>query len=191
MSFTKLSKKKQPNKVVVDLIYKFDISKTHKALDVGAGPLIETKFLIDNNFHVSAVDMDLESQNTAQSINNKSLYFQLGKIQNIDILKNEFDLVLSFNTLSFLPQSELLPVFNKMSDSLKNGGYMVISFFGNRDDWAKKENDLTFLNKNQVENLFDKSFEIERFIEEDKKGMTVTKTIKHWHIFTVVAKKIL
>lgn len=191
MSFAKLSQKKTPNQAIVDLMHKFNFSKKHKALDVGAGPLIETKFLLDKNFTVFAVDSDSESQKIAQSFNNESLVFVLGKIQEVDLLKDEFDLVLSFNTLSFIPKGEISLVFNKITDSVKVGGYIIVSFFGNRDDWAKKYSNLSFFTRSQVTSLFDKNFNIERFIEEDKKGMTVQRIMKNWHIFTVVAKKML
>lgn len=48
---------------------------------------------------------------------------------------------------------------------------------------------MIFLTKEQVIKLFE-GFEIVRFNEIEKDGMTGIGNIKHWHIYDVIAKKI-
>lgn len=47
---------------------------------------------------------------------------------------------------------------------------------------------MTFLEKDEVIKLF-QNFEIIEFKEFEKDRMTGMKTMKHWHIFNVIAKK--
>ena len=47
---------------------------------------------------------------------------------------------------------------------------------------------MTFFTKEQVQNLFDE-FDIIKFNEVEKEGLTGLGNMKHWHIFNVIAKK--
>lgn len=67
-------------------------------------------------------------------------------------------------------------------------GYFVGNFFGVNDEWQQSKDEMTFLNKQQVLELFSK-FEIICFKEIEKDGMTGLGKMKHWHIFNVIAKK--
>lgn len=188
MSYAKLSKKKEPNRILVDLVSK--LKKTGKALDVGAGPLIESKFLLKSGFDVDAYDKDLETAKKAEDIKDDNFNFYLKTIQDSNLDAEIYDLVLSFLTLPFVPPNEFNLVIKKILATTKVGGYVVVSLFGKRDGWAKNHSDMTFLSRKQVVDLFKSGFEIERFIEEDKIGLTVDGNTKKWHIFSVVAKKI-
>lgn len=48
---------------------------------------------------------------------------------------------------------------------------------------------MVFLPKEQILNLFEKSFEIAYFNEIEQDGKTGLGKIKHWHIYNVIAKK--
>lgn len=62
------------------------------------------------------------------------------------------------------------------------------SFFGKKDSWNRKQNNMTFFSKEEVLNLFE-DFEIISFFEKDENGKTVLGKEKHWNIFYVIAKK--
>lgn len=49
---------------------------------------------------------------------------------------------------------------------------------------------MVFLSKEQVLELFKNTFEIIEFSEIEKDGKTGLGKMKHWHIYTVIAKKI-
>jgi hypothetical protein len=50
---------------------------------------------------------------------------------------------------------------------------------------------MIFFSKEQVLDLFKDSFEIICFKEVEKDGMTGLGKIKHWHIYNVIARKIV
>jgi hypothetical protein len=72
------------------------------------------------------------------------------------------------------------------SHSLKSGGRFAGQFFGVNDSWANNP-EMTFHTEEQVRALFD-GFEVESFHEQDEDGSSLNGP-KHWHIFTVIARK--
>ena len=67
-------------------------------------------------------------------------------------------------------------------------GYFVGNFFGLNDSWATTKEQMIFLSKEQVLELF-KLFEIVKFEEIEKDGKTGLGKIKHWHTYEIIAKK--
>ena len=58
-----------------------------------------------------------------------------------------------------------------------------------RDSWVNIKEQMVFLSKEQVLELFKESFEIIEFNEVEKDGKTGLGKMKHWHIYNVIAKK--
>ena len=58
-----------------------------------------------------------------------------------------------------------------------------------RDSWVNIKEQMVFLSKEQVLELFKDSFEIIEFNEVEKDGKTELGKMKHWHIYNVIAKK--
>ncbi len=63
------------------------------------------------------------------------------------------------------------------------------NFFGLNDSWTKIKEQMVFLSKEQVLDLFKGFFEIIQFNEIEKDGKTGLGKIKHWHIYNIIAKK--
>lgn len=188
MSFTKLANKKRPNAILVELVSSIGHTQG-KALDLGAGPLVESQFLLESGYEVDAVDKDPASADVASKINNKKFEFFAENIVDFNFKKEKYDLAISLLTLPFIQPEAFNNVFERLISSVKAGGYIYVSLFGDRDDWARTQSAMTFLTKQKIVELF-KSFEIIQFIEEEEEGQTVRGGIKKWHIFSIVAKKL-
>lgn len=63
------------------------------------------------------------------------------------------------------------------------------NFFGSNDSWAKIKEQMIFLSKEKVLDLFKNSFEVVQFSEIEKDGKTGLGKMKHWHIYNIIAKK--
>ncbi len=63
------------------------------------------------------------------------------------------------------------------------------NFFGSNDSWAKIKEQMIFLSKEKVLDLFKDSFEVVQFSEIEKDGKTGLGKMKHWHIYNIIAKK--
>lgn len=97
------------------------------------------------------------------------------------------DLIVANFSLSFCNKNDFEKLWNKIRNSILNDGYFVGNFFGNNDEWKNIKEEMTFLTKSQTIQLF-KDFEIIKFKEVEKDGLTGLGKIKHWHIFNVIAK---
>jgi hypothetical protein len=78
-------------------------------------------------------------------------------------------------------------LWEKVTKAVKTGGRFAGQFFGVNDTWAYRK-DMIFHTGEQVRALF-ADFEIESFHEQDEEGEATTGP-KHWHVFTVIARKI-
>lgn len=58
-----------------------------------------------------------------------------------------------------------------------------------RDSWVNIKEQMVFLSKEQVLELFKDSFEIIEFNEVEKDGKTGLGKTKHWHIYNIIARK--
>ena len=66
-------------------------------------------------------------------------------------------------------------------------GRFAGNFFGLNDSWAGNK-EMTFHSAEEVRKLF-RNFEIEVFDERDEDGSTASGEEKHWHVYSVIAKK--
>ena len=58
------------------------------------------------------------------------------------------------------------------------------------DSWRPIKEEMVFLSKEQVLELFINKFDIIEFKEIEKDGKTGLEKIKHWNIYNVIAKKL-
>ena len=63
------------------------------------------------------------------------------------------------------------------------------NFFGSNDSWSKIKEQMIFLSKEKVLDLFKDSFEVVQFSEIEKDGKTGLGKMKHWHIYNIIAGK--
>ena len=100
----------------------------------------------------------------------------------------EADLINASYSLPFCQPDHFENLWNKIYRSLKLNGRFSGNFFGEKDTWVVNK-DMTFLTKHNTELLF-KNFTIESFEIRDEDGETALGRKKHWHVFSIVAKKI-
>lgn len=188
MSFTKHTKKKIPNRTLMRLVENVDCQSC-KALDIGSGPLVETKFLLEKGCFVDAIDKDSESAQMASQIKDEKFSFFHTDVVNFNFKKEVYGLIVSLHALPFVNPNDFNSIFNKILYSLKSGGYLCISLFGDRDGWVSTRDTMSFFTREEVESMFS-SLKILRFIEDDDVAPTASGEAKEWHIYTIIAKKL-
>lgn len=164
--------------------------KTGNAVELGCGAGRDTVCLIKNGWNVLAIDREnVESRIVAKLSEEelKQFKFSKQKFEYIELEKN--NLVVSNFSLPFCNKNNFTELWNKINDSILKEGYFVGNFFGNNDEWKNTKEEMTFLTKEQVMELF-KNFDIIEFKEIEKDAITGLGKMKHWHIFNVIAKKL-
>lgn len=159
------------------------------ALDLGAGTLIESKFLIKKGFkNVLAIDNAPEAKRFANTLKNKKFKYKNISFQKYNFPKKKFDLINAQFALPFYGKKGFNSFIKKVKSSLKSKGIFTGQFFGKEDSWKKSDYDIAFHTKRQVLNLLS-GFNILEFEEEKKKGKNSIGKPKHWHIFHFIVQK--
>jgi len=97
------------------------------------------------------------------------------------------DLIHASYSIPFCHPDHFPALWEKISNALKPGGRFAGQFFGVHDTWADNK-DMTFHTEEQVRAML-KNLETEFFHEQDEDGQAASGP-KHWHVFTVIARKL-
>jgi SAM-dependent methyltransferase len=98
------------------------------------------------------------------------------------------DLLNASCSLPFCSPKHFASLWRKIVTSIRPGGRFSGHFFGVHDEWASLA-DMTFHSRGQVKLLL-RNFKIERLQEKEWEGTTASGRKKHWHVFSVVARKL-
>ncbi|HEV7702311.1 MAG TPA: class I SAM-dependent methyltransferase [Candidatus Paceibacterota bacterium] len=158
-----------------------------KAIDIGGGALNDTRYLLEQDFDVTAIDKSPLMEQESKNIQSDKLHTFTTGFEEFDFPENEYDIATAMYALPFTDSTHFDAVFAKIKSSLKTGGIFCGQFFGERDEWSVNPK-MIFHTKQQVENLL-KDLEIISFKEEEKDDTTAKGDMKHWHVFHVIARK--
>ena len=163
--------------------------KTGNAVELGCGAGRDTVCLIKNGWNVLAIDReDVESRIVVklEAEELKQFKFLKQKFEDIELEKN--NLIVANFSLPFCNKNNFKELWNKIDNSILKDGYFVGNFFGENDEWKITKEEMTFLTKEQIIELF-RDFVIIELKEVEKDGITGLGQMKHWHVFNVIAKK--
>lgn len=159
------------------------------ALDVGAGALNATKYLLSVGFsQVTALDSAPASQKAAEDLPPDRVTFVLSRFEDFDYPASAYDLVNAEFSLPFIRRESFAAVFARLLGAVKPGGLFTGQLFGLNDSWNTPESGMNFHSRDEVERLL-RGFEIVELEEEDHPGKTKLGEPKHWHIFHILARK--
>jgi tellurite methyltransferase len=183
--YYKTMKKAPPSSLLIEaLLY----CKGGEALDLGAGPLNDVKFLLDKGFLVTAVDKSDDIAAIAKSIDNKEFTYVQTTFEKFDFPPQKFDLISAQWSLSFNPPESFNSMFQKLKSSLKAGGIFCSQLYGIKDDWASREN-MSFFEVDKIKQLLS-GMEVIKLSEGEENINNIEGKTKHWHVFEVIAKKV-
>lgn len=157
------------------------------AADLGCGTGIDTLELLRNGWSVLAIDHDQRSIEILEQNILPQPSFLTTRLQSFENL--------SLPTLQLINASHALPFckpryfdncWATICQALQPGGIFCGHFFGIHDDWSLRPA-MTFHRKEDMATLFS-GFDLLRIEEIEKDGPTISGMIKHWHLFTVIAR---
>ena len=98
-------------------------------------------------------------------------------------------LILANASLFFAKPESFDEIWTNLEGSLVSGGVFAGDFMGIKDDWAISHTiPITSLTKASVMALFE-GLDLIAFHERDELGQTQIGKSKHWHTYSVIAKK--
>lgn len=180
------TKNKPPRTLLVQsLVY---VHKKDKALDLGAGALNDSLYLLAQGFeHVTALDKEPLAQEIADGIPKDSFSYIISNLENYVFSKNIFNLINAQYTLPFVLPHSFDYVWDGIYESLKQGGVLTGQLFGHNDEWVSRK-EMNFHTKEKVEKLLE-HFDILFFNEEETDSRTAAGNMKHWHVFNFILRK--
>ncbi len=165
------------------------VSDCGSALDVGAGALVDSRYLLEEGFTaVTAFDADETSRELAAAISDERFFFYKQSFTEFQYVKEAYDLVTGQYAFSFMSVKDFDQVFQQILDSIKVGGIVTGNIFGDRDGWNNGDGTKTFLTKEDCQLLFS-DWEILLFNEVERDDETALGVPKHWHEFEIIARK--
>ncbi|MBV6479944.1 MAG: hypothetical protein HGGPFJEG_02750 [Ignavibacteria bacterium] len=182
-----------PRETLISALELFDkeniVSEKLLAIDLGCGSGRDTFELLKRGWNVFAIDkeqsgIDIIIGALPPEFRNK-LTLVVSSFEKINL--PPADLVNASYSLPFCLPEHFDELWMKIENSVLSGGRFSGVFFGLNDDWSKFS-DMTFLEKNKINGMFN-NFTIEYFNEKDEDGETSTGEKKHWHVYSVIAKK--
>ncbi len=140
------------------------------ALDIGAGNLRDTKFLLHEGFKVTAVDPSPGSVAAAQKIDDPNFTMFQGFAGAYPFPENHFSIINAQQILFHFPKAKFDFIMEKIQSSLTSGGILCANFLGENDTWNSPEKNMTITPAKDLPEIL-KGFEIV-YIKEHERDQT-------------------
>lgn len=159
------------------------------AIDLGSGSGRDTAELLRRGWKVLAVDNEPEAIKWVRSATKPKYHARLRtRLVSFEKVKlPKCDLVNASYSLPFCSPERFASFWRRILASIRPGGRFAGHFFGVRDEWAR-DSLMTFHTVRQVKSRLS-YLETEFFLEREWNGTTASGLRKHWHVFSVVARK--
>jgi SAM-dependent methyltransferase len=178
--YIKLTENKLPRPLLVEALEY--VHHRYSALDLGAGALNDSKYLLSVGFSkVVAIDSE-----EVPLFSHPAFIFKKVSIEDYDFPSDTFYLVNAQFVLPFIKKDKLRHAIAGIKKSLKDEGLFTGQFFGTNDDWNKLPSVSIFSKEEVLDMLSD--FEKIVIREEEKEAPTASGSLKHWHIFHFIVK---
>ena len=159
------------------------------AIDLGAGAGQDTLSLLQQGWHVLAVDEEEESgdliteQAESRHLDSK-LAILISAFENLPFaFLRPMDLIYGGFSLPFCHPAAFPVFWGQIKQNLKKEGILAVNLFGIHHSWHLSES-MTFHTRQQVEAMFE-GFDILQLEEIDE----VEDDAVRWHYFNIIARK--
>jgi trans-aconitate methyltransferase len=158
------------------------------ALDIGAGSLNSTRYLLSAGFTVHAVDADPYTAELAAQLDNRRLAMHCADVLDVPVPHRTFDLIVAIHILHLLPRRDLDTIVPRLVSGLADGGVLCATFVGIRDTWAATPWRATALRRDEIVDLIS-DLSVIRLDELEYDGVNVLGQRKHWHTQRCLLRK--
>ena len=162
------------------LVSEYTLGMTGKALDLGAGKGTNSKYLTDNGFEVTAVDINPRA---IEMMRRQGVDPQWQDIVELRWSREDYyDVIICLYVFQHLSDDDIAKVVRHMKYSLKKGGTMILGSF------KTPNNDLSL---ESMAHLFCGDDGFEMLVKDSWKRIDVSHGTPHYHEgFNLVVKKV-
>ncbi len=161
------------------------------AVDCGCGSGRHIAYLRSQHFLVHGFDIEPDAIEWCQERfkNDMDVHLDVASFENYNY--PTASLVMAFASLFFCPATRFDEAWRRISDSVRAQGVFFGMFMGKRDEWAERKTSfgktLTFEEADLRQHF--EYFDILDWHERDEEGGTAMGVRKHWHVYSVTARK--
>ncbi len=156
------------------------------ALDLGAGALRDTLYLIENGFErVVAVDEQEVVEDFVRESGHDDISVVISRFEDFDYEPGTYDLVNAQYSLPFITPDKFGSTLSKIKGSIKVGGIFVGTFFGPGTEVAGA----ILHEQSEIDGLFD-GFEIIALHRKEGIGKSGIGIEVMWDVYHVIARKL-
>ena len=158
------------------------------AIDIGAGSLNSTRYLLSAGFTVHAIDTDPYTAELAAELDDARLTMHCADVLDVPVPERRFDLIVAIHVLHLLSRCDIYTIVPRLVGGLADGGVLCATFVGVRDTWAATPWRATALHRDEMIDLIS-DLNMIRLDELEYDGTNVLGQHKHWHILRCLAQK--
>jgi len=164
--------------------------RSGRALDIGAGGLGESRYLLSLGFDVDAVDPDPVSKELATHLASGDRRFSMSAnaIEHHRIPPDTYSLTVALHVLPFVAVETIDRVAADIVAGLRPGGVLCCTHFGVRDSWAMADLPVTGVSERRAAELF-AGMQPVYFGVSEHDGVDLEGMPKHWHVLRQVLIK--
>jgi SAM-dependent methyltransferase len=159
------------------------------AADLGCGVGADVRELLRRGWRVHAIDREPSAIERLVELTAPELRARLttaiADFETMEVPPST--LINASYSLPFCPPQSFDRLWTAIVGALPRGGRFSGHIFGEHHTWAQSEV-MTCHRREQLDLLF-AGFELEHFVEVDEDGQTALGDPKHWHVYSVVARK--
>lgn len=180
----------RPYRPLLEAAVAADASGCKVAVDCGCGTGNDVAYLLEQGYQVHAFDQQADAIQICQRRFGDHSQLQLSEASFDQFQYPRAGLMVANSSLFFCDQQHFAHCWTAIQSALVSQGVFCGDFLGPDDSWEPLPGrPLTRLRQEEVEALFD-GFEILRCYERNEPGKTAIGHVKHWHTFTVLARKL-
>ena len=178
---------REPREMLFEVLGTFGDGR-HTAIDLGCGPGVDTRAMLERGWSVFATDAEQEAIDRLRRRVHDDLAARLetavARMEDVELPRADF--VWASFSLFFCRPERFSEVWTKVTGAIVPGGRFAGQLLGDRDAWAPN-GDISAFTRDEALALFD-ALELERFDEVEEDG-DVSGEQKHWHYFHAVARR--
>ena len=179
------TKQKGPSPLLIKALR--SVEHRGKALELGGGALNDSRYLLDQGFEVTDIDVAEPSSDLMADLDPNKFHFIQSTFADFSFPAEEYDLVSAFFSLPFNPPDSFDRVIASIKGSLRASGVFCGQLFGDRDEWSSRT-DMTFHTIDQAKSVFE-DMETLLFAEFERDAKLASGEPKHWHTYNFIARK--